>query len=124
MIESIERYFCIMFIIKASFVKRIESFAFFECKELTEVSRIGISSFEGCSSLIELKFPSSLSQIDDYVFYGCHSLVSITFSSYKLAVGKGAFWNCHSVEQITIPFTELKPFLESFGTKVQIIAAL
>ena len=70
----------------SSGVRRIENYAFSNCKKLTDISlpsslqRIGEYAFSGCSSLSYIKMPSNLSRIEAYAFKDCTSLTKALFS--------------------------------------------
>ncbi len=49
-------------------------------------------AFSGCSSLIGLELPSSLTSIGAWAFNDCSSLSSIVFPSSLTSIGRGAFY--------------------------------
>ncbi|MBE6588622.1 MAG: leucine-rich repeat domain-containing protein [Ruminococcaceae bacterium] len=65
----------------------IGSYAFYDCKELTNV-----------------EMPSSLTVIGSYVFYGCTGLTSIKIPDSVTTLGNSAFNGCTGLEHMTIPF--------------------
>ena len=65
--------------------------------------RTGSSSFSGCSSLIEIIIPSSVTSIGDFAFSGCSSLKRTTFPSSVTSIGNDAFEEHSSLKQIFCP---------------------
>ncbi len=60
------------------------------------VTSIGISAFEGCSSLTCVTIPDDVTSIGKYAFWNCSSLTDINFVGIKEkweAISKGASWN-------------------------------
>ena len=68
-----------------------------------DITDIPDSSFKGCTSIIEIKFPDSFTEIGGYAFYGCTSLTSITIPDSVTEIGGYAFYGCTSLTSITIP---------------------
>ena len=66
------------------------------------VSAIAKNGFNGCSSLKEIKFPSSISKIGDYSFGQCESLETISIPSSVISIGEGAFINCTGLQNVII----------------------
>ena len=69
-----------------SSVKRIEKYAFNECRNLKNVTisegveEIGYSAFAK-TALESIKIPESVKNIDSYVFFNCNNLIEVTFKS-------------------------------------------
>ena len=61
-------------------------------------------AFEGCTSLISITIPSTVSKIDDYSFHNCTSLstLSINSGSVSLSIGSYAFDNT-ALTNLSIP---------------------
>ena len=62
------------------------------------------SSFEGCSSLTEVRLGRGT--VGAYAFKGCSSLKTVIFLDYlssKTSIGEGAFSACTSLETLTLP---------------------
>lgn len=59
-----------------------------------EVTSIGWSAFEGCSSLTSINIPSSVTSIGWSAFKGCSSLTSITIPNSVTNIGNSAFSGC------------------------------
>lgn len=78
-------------------VKRIESYAFYNCVELTGViipegvKSIGDSAFYGCDKLESIIMPNGLTNIDEEAFWGCDNLSNIEIPESVIEIGAGAF---------------------------------
>eukprot|EP00978_Attheya_sp_CCMP212_P002885 scaffold5943_cov56-Attheya_sp.AAC.1 len=66
------------------------------------VMKIGKFAFEECTSLVWIEIPSSVTEIGILVFKGCTSLVSIEIPSSVTEIGDGAFVGCTSLKSIKI----------------------
>ena len=60
------------------------------------------NAFNGCTSLVEVSFPSDISTIGDYAFCSCGELKNITLPSGISKVGIRAFDNCESLETVNL----------------------
>lgn len=60
-------------------------------------------NFNGCSNLVEIILPDTLTKIGDFSFYGCINLKSIVISEGVTTIGKQAFWGCKKLESLEIP---------------------
>ena len=69
----------------------------------TDVTEIGESAFQGCSSLTSINIPESVTKIGGWTFEDCSSLTSITIPESVTEIGWGSFKNCSSLTSITIP---------------------
>lgn len=93
-------------------VTRIESFAFSDCKNLTEVylpetlTEIGMYAFGGCTGLSDLYIPDQVALIDIAAFCDCINLQSVTIGR-GLQQLEDAFQGCNSLQFIT--FTGAAP---------------
>ena len=58
----------------------------------------GHSAFLGCSSLVEIEFPSSLDEIASVAFRECHSLKSVRFNRRLRSIGGQAFLYCENLK--------------------------
>ena len=88
--------------------------AFNGCSSLTSinipssVTSIGMSAFNGCSSLTSINIPSSVTSIGETAFYGCSSLTSINIPNSVTSIGSFAFEGCSSLTSINIPSSVTK----------------
>ena len=86
----------------------IPSNAFKGCSSLVEVklpstlTSIGESAFEDCSNLKEITLPSTLTSIEDRAFHNCSSLTAITIPNSVTSIGTEAFLGCPNLKQVTI----------------------
>lgn len=61
-----------------------------------------ILSFNGCTKLTYINFPSTITKINDQAFYGCSSLITVVFNS-GVNIGHYAFFSCNKIEQLILP---------------------
>jgi hypothetical protein len=66
---------------------------------------VGISSnaFSGCSGLVAITIPDSVTTIGEFAFYHCAGLTSITIPDSVTSIGDNAFYGCSGLTSITIP---------------------
>ena len=94
---------------EATQLNRIGMFAFSGCTSLkslnipNQVTNIGMGAFQNCSSLESLVFDASISYVPEQCFYDCNSLSSVVLSDSVTAIKDFAFANCSSLEYIEIP---------------------
>ncbi len=90
-------------------VSRIGDYAFFNCKELTELrfpaglKEIGEAAFYFCTGLGRLDLPEGLIKIADYAFYGCEGVAELNLPSTVTSIGGDAFSGCFPLRSVTIP---------------------
>ena len=60
-------------------------------------------AFYGCSCLMSITIPDSVTSIGSSAFYGCSSLTSITIPNKVTSIGYSAFSGCSGLTGITIP---------------------
>ena len=69
----------------------------------TDITAIGDSAFELCSSLASVTIPDSVISIGNRAFSCCASLTSVTIPNSVTALGDRAFEMCYSLTNVTIP---------------------
>lgn len=90
-------------------VSRIGDYAFFNCRELTELrfpaglTEIGEAAFYFCTGLGRLDLPEGLTRIADYAFYGCEGVAEMNLPSTVTSIGGDAFSGCITLRVVTIP---------------------
>ena len=68
------------------------------------ITTIGKSCFEGCSSLTgELKLPEGLTAIGEYAFSGCSGLESLYIPKSVNTLSNRCFYNCSGFKAVTLP---------------------
>ena len=90
-------------------VRRIDSKAFYECKELEEiiihdkVLTICNSAFEECKKLKRIVLPKKLKKLEQMTFWHCSSLSEVVMPSALEEIELGTFADCDSLYHIHIP---------------------
>jgi len=90
-------------------LKSIENYAFYGCSSLisimlpNSVTHIGKGAFGNCVSLTEVGLPEHLDRIEKYTFYSCKRLIHIVIPNSVVVIGENAFEGCESLSAITIP---------------------
>lgn len=96
-------------IITLSNVKKIGSSTFEGCQKLTTVNfgdkleTIGSEAFSGCKNLTKLTLPDALKTIGDDAFIGCTSITEVTLGKELVSIGARAFRNCNSFTGLILP---------------------
>ncbi len=67
------------------------------------VTSIGGSAFQSCSSLTSITIPNSVTSIGGSAFQYCYSLTSITIPNSVTSIGASAFNECTGLVSISIP---------------------
>lgn len=86
----------------------IGAYAFYKCKNLTDVSladsviSIGQQSFDSCSSLKNIKMSANLTTIGQHAFYQNSALTSINIPASVTSIGDYAFASCTGLTSITV----------------------
>ena len=81
---------------------------FQELRYFTGLTEIGVSDFEGCTSLEIVELPTSVTKILTKAFYGCSSLQGFSggyqfiIPSQVTSIGEEAFANCRPASRIQI----------------------
>ena len=90
-------------------VLEIESLAFAECANLTEVTIpngvtvIKDDTFKGSGNLVSVNIPESVTTIGEDAFNCCSKLESIILPSSLTSIGNSAFDGCSSLTSIVLP---------------------
>ena len=73
--------------------------------EAPQLTTIGNSAFENCSSLTSITIPNKVTSIGNSSFSGCSLLVAVNYGDTPTlaTIGYSAFKNCSSLTSITIP---------------------
>ena len=83
--------------------------AFSGCSDLVSVTipnsvtSIGYGAFEGCSSLTSITIPNSLTSIGYEAFRGCSGLTSVIIPNSVTSIGQETFSGCSDLVSVTIP---------------------
>ncbi len=89
-------------------IKRLSNSSFRDCKSLTSVTfegsldKIGSGTFIGCSALTDVKI-DNLTFIGASMFEKCTSLTNVAIPSGVTSIGNSAFYNCTSLASVNIP---------------------
>lgn len=92
-------------------VKAIGSFAFEDCKKLTEVTfaegvkAIGGSVFLNCTALRQITLPRSVTSIGMFLFKHCTALESADIRSQLTLLSEYTFCGCTKLTQVKLPPT-------------------
>jgi hypothetical protein len=70
---------------------------------MSEMCRVGLEAFRGCSALNEVVLPGSITHVGDSAFYKCTSLTSVTLPNSLTHIGDSAFTWCTSLTSVTLP---------------------
>lgn len=90
-------------------IARISDKAFWQCKNLTNVTisdgvlEIGDEAFYGCEKLRNISIPSSVNSIGNGAFECCTSLTSVMISNGVTRIESYAFLSCDNIKTIHIP---------------------
>jgi len=68
-----------------------------------ELTRIGISAFNGCINLTSVSISEGIKIIDDCAFSACYKLSSFNIPNSIEVIGEGVFMDCQSLIEIYIP---------------------
>ena len=90
-------------------VKKINEFAFHDCKNITEIvlpnglKEIGQAAFWGCTNMTSINIPTSLTTLGSDAFRDDSSLSSsITIPATVSIIGSNAFRDCRKISSVTI----------------------
>lgn len=59
--------------------------------------------FNGCSKLVSISVPETITDLGTYAFSGCSSLTSVELPSGITAIGDYTFQDCSSLTSVTVP---------------------
>lgn len=71
--------------------------------DLSGVTVIGSRVFYGCSSLLGVDFPPSITTLQASAFFGCANLREAIFVSNLVKIEASVFNNCNSLKKVVIP---------------------
>ena len=87
-----------------SSITAIDGYAFYECKELTEVItptsvlEIGDLAFYNCNKLTTITIPQGISKIPAGAFFDCKGLRTVVIAKSVSSIGGQSFANCKNFE--------------------------
>ena len=79
------------------------------------MTRIGYGAFSGCSGLVKVEIPGSVTEIGSEAFSGCASLTSVTIPDGVTYIGYGAFSGCSGLVKVEIPGSVTEIGSEAFS---------
>lgn len=89
-------------------LKRISTYAFFKCLQLTDISIpdsvtfIGNDAFVGCWNLKNVKLPAVLETLEMMAFKDCSALLSIDLPSSLKTIGNSVFEECNALTTVKL----------------------
>ena len=83
---------------------------------LKDPTTIANEAFYGCSSIVNVTIPNSVTSIGDGAFYDCSSLTDVAIGSGVTSIGGNAFTNCSSLTSVTIPDSVTSIGNNAFGS--------
>lgn len=89
--------------------KDIQSFV--ELKNFIALKSIKPHAFSGCTNLVSIEIPYSITSIEEYAFYNCSSLIKADIPNSVTYIGHFAFYGT-GLTNVTIPVTDLAFFLQ------------
>ena len=87
------------------------------------ITQVGSQSFSQCTSLKTCILPSNITSIESFTFYNCSSLENIVIPSKVETIGEYAFYSCSLIPSLTFPNT-IKTIGESAFAKCSSITKL
>lgn len=74
-----------------------------ESIENIPLKSIGDKAFDGCTNLVSVTIPDSVTSIGRRAFYGCTNLPSVELPDGVTSIGIGAFSDCINLTKVTMP---------------------
>ena len=97
-------------------ITEIQTQTFNRCSSLTKVyfpstlKTIGFWAFNACSSLTYMTFGSAIERIDTYAFSYCNKIANLDFPASLTSIGESAFVGCSSLANLTFRHTSFANF--------------
>jgi hypothetical protein len=94
-----------------STIKSIESYVFYECKNLLSISipssvtSVGSFLFYGCTKLKSVLSFGSITELPYQMFHNCCALTDIVIPESVTSIGPYCFSDCYALKEIKIPDT-------------------
>ena len=74
-----------------------------ETIDLNQVETIGESAFNGCTNLVSLTIPNTVTSIGGMLTSDCSSLTNLQLSNSITSIPRNAFYKCTALTEISIP---------------------
>ena len=93
----------------ANTTRGIADYSLYGCSGLISVTipdsvtSIGNSALQNCSGLTSVTIPDSVTSIGNYAFSGCSGLTSVIIGNGVTGIGNSAFMGCSGLTSVTIP---------------------
>ncbi|MBQ7472057.1 MAG: leucine-rich repeat protein [Prevotella sp.] len=75
---------------------------FKELKEFTSLTTIPDDAFNGCSKLVTIQLPNSITSVGARAFMGCNALKDFRFPENAITIGESAFQGCSLMSSIAL----------------------
>ncbi len=103
--------------------QRSEITFFDELQYFTGLTCIGYEAFGGCSGLISIVIPNSVTSIGVGAFAGCKGLIFIEIPKSVTSIGDAAFYGCNSLRIVncyaeTVPSTDAYTFYYCYSVPI------
>ena len=84
--------------------------------DTSQLTAIGDSTFDHCSSLTSATIPSGVTAINQFAFQACTNLESVTIPNTVTSIGEGAFNGCYNLYDVNIPSGVTSIGLQAFAS--------